>query len=84
MADNSVASDELRVMSAAEGMVLEVDDNVTLSRIVNMSQVRAKIIDVTVSNNGIITYEVRPQNGAILLAQSEYLMVKSSTATKVR
>ena len=50
----------------------------------NISQVRVKIIDVYVSNNGIITYDVIPQNGAILLEQSEYLMMKSSTGIRTR
>ena len=70
LVDNIVALDELKGMSIAEGMLLKVDNSMTLTRRVNRSQVRATIIDVHVSNNGIITYDMRPQNGEILLAQS--------------
>ena len=84
LAQNIVHEDNLHIRSTTEVDVLEVDDQVTLTRRVGRSQVRGKVIDMHVTEKGEVTYDVQPQNGVILFEQSEYSMVKTSIGTRAR
>ena len=82
LADKIASVDTLSQRSSHEGDVLVVDDEVTLTRRVGRSQVRGKVIGVYVTDKAEVTYDVKPQNGAILYQQSEYSLVKTATGNR--
>lgn len=82
IAENIVNVDNLSMRSIAECNLLQVNDKVTLTRRVGRLQVRGKVIGVYVTNKGKVSYDVEPDNGAILQQQSEFSMVKTSTGNR--
>ena len=61
---------------------MEVNDKVTLSRIVGRTQVRASILEVHTNEEGITTYDVHTDTGTRLIQHTEFSMVQVSTGSR--
>ena len=79
LADKISDIEQLRVRTIEEGRQLSIDDKVTLRRRNNHSQVRGTVTHVHTTENGEVTYNIKPDQGADFLNYSEFLLVKSST-----
>ena len=79
LADKISDIEQLRVRTIEEGVQLSIDDRVTLKRRNNHSQVRGTVTHVHTTENGEVTYNIKPDQGADFLNYSEFLLVKSST-----